>query len=164
MQNEFCSILKSVLNYEQGQRTIVIVLVVMALIVIGVIAIKNFEKAKVSDKITICIIVVNLVVICTMYFLNHDHYQQCIINDMSTGEFVEFYGEFTHDDYQKDSFYHNVCIVDASGNKLILRYPDYSNMYKTYTDFSALPIGKFMGTIIYSKSSKIVVYWSIKTG
>lgn len=77
---------------------------------------------------------------------------------------VTYHGEFTHDNYQKDSFYHNVYIIDSTGEDLLLRYPDYANTHSTYSDFCEMPLGSFTGTIVYGKNSKIVLKWVMDTG
>lgn len=162
MENHYCSILEKVLEYEQRQCVIVIILLVAALLTIGVFAIKRSKSAKKADKIIFCTIFVALMVAAAAYFIHYSNYRQKIMTDINKEEFVEFHGEFTHDDYQKDSFYHNVYLMDDGGNEILLRYPDYANMHDTYKDFAELLVGSFAGTVIYSKNSKIVVGWYIE--
>ena len=159
MENHYCSILEKVLEYEQRQCVIVIILLVAALLTIGVFAIKRSKSAKLVDKIIIGTILLGLVATAAAYLIHYGNYRQKIIADITQEEFVEFRGEFTHDDYQKDSFYHNIHLIDGNGEKILLRYPDYANMHDTYEDFAELPVGSFVGTLIYSKNSKIVVGW-----
>jgi hypothetical protein len=81
--------------------------------------------------------------------------------DIRNQQYLVYEGEFTHDDFQKDSFYHNIHILDDCKNKVLLRYPNYGNNYDSYSNSSQLPIGVFVGTIVYGENSKIVVSWSI---
>lgn len=162
MKKNFRVILEKVLEYEQRQCVIVIILLVAALLTIGVFAIKRSKSAKLVDKIIIGTILLGLVATAAAYFIHYSNYRQKIMTDINKEEFIEFHGEFTHDDYQKDSFYHNVYLMDDGGNEILLRYPDYANMHDTYKDFTELPVGSFAGTVIYSKNSKIVVGWYIE--
>ena len=160
--DKFVPVLRSVLRYEQGNQTVLATILVITLVVIGFFVIKSFPRMKHLDRIIVFMVVFSFTVIFILYLCHNNNYRNNLMTDINQESFVEFYGEFIHDDYQKDSFYHNIYIMDPSGEKILLHYPDYANMYDTYNDFRTLPVGSFVGTIVYGKESKIVVGWSIE--
>lgn len=163
MENEYMRILNSVLQYEKSQFIIVSVGLIIVLAVLTLLAIKLFKKNSIINKIIILAIAVTLCAAFAGYLIQYNTYRTNIHRDIACDATVTYHGEFTHDDYQKDSFYHNVYIIDSTGGDLLLRYPDYANMHSTYYNFSEMPVGSFTGTIIYSKNSKIVLKWAMDT-
>ena len=104
--------------------------------------------------------VVLIVILIFHVFYSIKHYND-ITSDMIRNDYVVYQGEIFHDNYQKDSFYHNVYIRSESSNKkILLRFPDYANHHNSYLDFSPMPDGKFSGTVTYSAKSKIIVAWN----
>ena len=156
MGNKYVHIMNSVLQYEKSQFIIVSVGLIIALAVLTLLAIKLFKKNSIINKIIILAIAVTLCAAFAGYLIQYNTYR-----DIACNATVTYHGEFTHDDYQKDSFYHNVYIIDSTGEDLLLRYPNYANMHSTYYNFSEMPVGSFTGTIIYSENSKIILEWTI---
>ena len=161
MSSQFCKILQSALRYEQSQRTIILLLLFATLVVLGLISLKVWKKASKSNRVCICLIVLAFLVTSCAFLIQDCSYQKAISADIHQECFITYHGEFTHDDYQKDSFYHNISITDEDGEQLLLHLPDYANTYGTYEHYKELPIGSFTGTVIYSVQSKLVVSWSI---
>jgi hypothetical protein len=161
MNGQFCEIIQSALRYEQGQRAIIIVMLITTLVVLGLISIKEWKKASKSSRVCICLIALVFFAVGCVFPIHNNRYQEAIMADVHQESFITYHGEFIHDDYQKDSFYHNVTLVDNDGEKILLRLPDYANMYDTYVHYTELPIGSFTGTVIYSEYSKLVVFWEI---
>lgn len=161
MSEQYFAILEGVLQYEQKQQSVIIVCFIVLLLVIGVLAIARFKKTSFSNKIVICLIAITLCVVFILYIVNSNRFVEKLKYDIANAEFVTYNGEYTHDDYQKDSFYHNVYISENSVNNTVLRFPDYGNMHHLYESVPEFPIGTFKGTIVYSAKSKIVVDWHI---
>ena len=161
MGNEYVHIMNSVLQYEKSQFIIVSVALIIVLAVLTLLAIKLFKKNSIINKIIILAIAVTLCAAFAGYLIQYNTYRTNIHRDIACNATVTYHGEFTHDDYQKDSFYHNVYIIDSTGEDLLLRYPNYANMHSTYYNFSEMPVGSFTGTIIYSENSKIILEWTI---
>lgn len=153
--------MNSVLQYEKSQFIIVSVALIIVLAVLTLLAIKLFKKNSIINKIIILAIAVTLCAAFAGYLIQYNTYRTNIHRDIACNATVTYHGEFTHDDYQKDSFYHNVYIIDSTGEDLLLRYPNYANMHSTYYNFSEMPVGSFTGTIIYSENSKIILEWTI---
>lgn len=161
MGNKYVHIMNSVLQYEKSQFIIVSVALIIVLAVLTLLAIKLFKKNSIINKIIILAIAVTLCAAFAGYLIQYNTYRTNIHRDIACDATVTYHGEFTHDDYQKDSFYHNVYIIDSTGEDLLLRYPNYANMHSTYYNFSEMPVGSFTGTIIYSENSKIILEWTI---
>lgn len=161
MGNKYVHIMNSVLQYEKSQFIIVRVGLIIVLAVLTLLAIKLFKKNSIINKIIILAIAVTLCAAFAGYLIQYNTYRTNIHRDIACNATVTYHGEFTHDDYQKESFYHNVYIIDSTGEDLLLRYPDYANMHSTYYNFSEMPVGSFTGTIIYSENSKIILEWTI---
>ena len=161
MGNKYVHIMNSVLQYEKSQFIIVSVALIIVLAVLTLLAIKLFKKNSIINKIIILAIAVTLCAAFAGYLIQYNTYRTNIHRDIACNATVTYHGEFTHDDYQKDSFYHNVYIIDSTGEDLLMRYPNYANMHSTYYNFSEMPVGSFTGTIIYSENSKIILEWTI---
>ena len=161
MGNKYVHIMNSVLQYEKSQFIIVSVALIIVLAVLTLLAIKLFKKNSIINKIIILAIAVTLCAAFAGYLIQYNTYRTNIHRDIACNATVTYHGQFTHDDYQKDSFYHNVYIIDSTGEDLLLRYPNYANMHSTYYNFSEMPVGSFTGTIIYSENSKIILEWTI---
>ena len=161
MGNKYVHIMNSVLQYEKSQFIIVSVALIIVLAVLTLLAIKLFKKNSIINKIIILAIAVTLCAAFAGYLIQYNTYRTNIHRDIACNATVTYHGEFTHDDYQKDSFYHNVYIIDSTGEDLLLRYPNYANMQSKYYNFSEMPVGSFTGTIIYSENSKIILEWTI---
>lgn len=164
MENEYVRTLNSVLQYEKSQFIIVSLGLITVLAILTFVAVKQSKKKTVFDKIIILAIAVTLCAAFAGYRIQYNTYRTNIHRDIAGNATVTYHGEFTHDDYQKDSFYHNVYIIDSTGEDLLLRYPDYANMHSTYSDFHEMPAGSFAGTVIYSENSRIVLKWTVDTG
>lgn len=164
MGNKYVHIMNSVLQYEKSQFIIVSVGLIAVLAILTFAAVKQFKKKTVFDKIIILAIAATLCTAFAGYLIQYNTCRDNIRLDMDDNATVTYHGEFTHDNYQKDSFYHNVYIIDSTGEDLLLRYPDYANMHSTYYNFSEMPVGSFAGTVIYSENSRIVLYWSMDAG
>jgi hypothetical protein len=164
MENEYMRILNSVLQYEKSQFIIVSTGLMAVLAILMFVAVKQFKKKTVFNKIIILAIAVTLCAAFAGYLIQYNTYRTNIHRDIACNATVTYHGEFTHDDYQKDSFYHNVYIIDSTGEDLLLRYPDYANIHSTYSDFCEMPLGTFSGTIVYGKNSRIVLKWTVDTG
>lgn len=155
-------ILNGVLQYERAQVGIVSVLFALLMVILGIVLWKTYRKLSRSNKWIALVIVLVLCGVFTAYQITAKQYQNAILQDIAEQDTVSYTGEYVHDDYQKDSFYHNVYIVDDNGERVRLRYPDYHNDHQLYADFQPLPSGESLGTIVYSKRSKIVVGWAEK--
>ncbi len=164
MENEYMRILNSVLQYEKSQFIIVSTGLIAVLAILTFAAVKQFKKKTVFVKIIILAIAATLCTAFAGYLIQYNTCRDNIRLDMDDNATVTYHGEFTHDNYQKDSFYHNVYIIDSTGEDLLLRYPDYANMHSTYSDFCEMPLGTFTGTIVYGKNSRIVLKWTVDTG
>ena len=164
MEHEYMRILNSVLQYEKSQFIIVSTGLMAVLAILMFVAVKQFKKKTVFDKIIILAIAATLCTAFAGYLIQYNTCRDNIRLDMDDNATVTYHGEFTHDNYQKDSFYHNVYIIDSTGEDLLLRYPDYANMHSTYSDFHEMPVGSFAGTVIYSENSRIVLKWTVDTG
>ncbi len=161
MNENYSTIFRSVLLYERGQKYTVVILLAVVLFVLGFIFLRHRKVLKKSDKIcALAVLLVFSAAIC-VYWIHVTKFEKAIVTDIKQEGFVTYRGEFFHDDYQRDSFYHNVYITDSNGSKIQLRLPDYANMHNTYDKFEELPSGTFYGTIIYSENSKLVLSWSI---
>ena len=163
MENKYVHIMNSVLQYEKSQFIIVSIGLIALLATLTFVTVKQFKKKTVFDKIIILAIAAALCAAFAGYLIHYNTCRDNIRLDMGDNATVTYHGEFTHDNYQKDSFYHNVYIIDSTGEDLLLRYPDYANMHSTYSDFHEMPLGSFTGTIVYGKNSKIVLKWAMDT-
>ncbi len=161
MDKQFSLVLEKVIEYEQKEFGVIIAIVSVLVAILLAVAISRYRSFNFPNKVIVTLIICALCIVMLGYIVNYISYQHKLDMDISNEQYISYTGEFTHDDYQKDSFYHNVYLVDNYGNKLLVRYPDYGNRYDTYSGNEQLPIGTFAGTIIYSKDSKIVVSWNV---
>ena len=160
MEKEMSAVLESVLRYERREYYICCVLLGIA--VVAVLCAALFTKRKkLVHKLIIGGVLLVLTGAFAAYTVQVNADSRRIQNDMEQAVFVTYQGEFTHDDYQKDSYYHYISITDPSGGQLRLRLPDYGNMHRTYADYRALPTGTCTGMLVYSKSSKIIIKWEV---
>lgn len=157
MEKQYATILEGVLKYEKAQQGIIISIFAVALLVMVVLVIKQYQKTSASNKIVMWLVLVAFVVSFCGYILYSESYVKKIQSDLKNGEVLSYNGEYSHDDYQKDSFYHNVYILEDGNTKTTLRYPDYGNHYEIHEHGAQLPLGTCRGTLLYSKSSKIVL-------
>ena len=161
MGKDFTDILEGVIKYEQKERMIVSVVFGVFVIVFVIFAIKHYNKATRIDKVITLSVILVLLFVFIMYHINCEKNINNIKKDLASDDYIIYIGEYTHDNYQKDSFYHNVYVMNGSG-KMLLRYPDYSNKYRLHAQHEQLPTGSFSGTIVYANKSKIVLSWSIE--
>lgn len=159
MEQQFCKILQSVIEYEKKSLGIVCVLFFIALMVMIVAGAMRFKKAKRIDRIIICCIIF---VFCGAFvgmLIANSQFRAALQTDIDTCAFITYRGQLVHCDYQKDSFYHSVTIYPDGTSSLRLDYPDYGNQYHLHDDSGLMPVGTFSGTIVYAKNSKVIVYW-----
>lgn len=162
INEEYLNIMTQTLEFEKSEYQLIVFGFILAVTVLSVKIIKEFKKAKRFDKIImVCVIIAFCVVFCVYTFF-YNTFKQNVTKDISTNEFVSYTGEFTHDDYQKDSFFHDVFINEGSKNKSSLVYPDYGNMYKIRSTDKKLPLGRSKGTLVYGKNSLIIVDWLLE--
>lgn len=159
MEKQFVDLLEKVLEYEEKQLGVICALFVFLLIGIGIPFVVNYKKISTSDKIVVYIVVFVIICVFVAFLINAVVYKNNIYSDIFENRYVVYQGEIYHDNYQKDSFYHNVYIFVDSEDRILLRYPDYGNHYDSYTDYTSMPEGVFTGTITYSEKSKIVLNW-----
>lgn len=160
MGNQHIAILEAVVKYEKSQQGIIIAVFIAALAAVICLAMKQYKQASRSNKIVIWSIIVALCIAFIGYVIYSNSYISKLYSDMENNETITYFGEYTHDDYQKDSFYHNVQIEEM-GKTAILRYPDYGNHYDVHADSKLLPSGTHRGRIEYGKNSKIILSWSV---
>ena len=162
MDIQFYLLIEGVLEYEQKKQTICCILLTVLIVTMCVLAFAQFKRVTLFDKLIICTIILFLVAVLLVFLFVSNSYQTALKADMDTLDFVIYSGKYTHDNYEKDSFYHNIYIFDDDEKQEILRYPDYGNQYCLHADSRLMPIGSFEGTIVYTKRSKIIVAWSIE--
>ena len=160
MNSQFNTILEGTLNYEMNQKVSVIFGIIIVLIMISLGVIRNIKKSKVNTIISISILILFCMAFC-IYLIHFEKYKKNIQEDMNFNDYITYTGYFTHYNYQSDSFYHSVKIVDDFDNRILLRYSDYGNMYGLWENYEDFPLGTFYGTIIYSKRSKLILYWYV---
>lgn len=161
MEKEMTAVLESVLRY--ARREYYICCVLLGIGIVAVLCVALFTKRKkLAHKLILGGVLLVLTGAFAAYTVQVNADSQRIRNDMEQTAFVTYQGEFHHDDYQKDSFYHYIYITDPSGAQLRLRLPDYGNMHRTYADYRALPTGTCTGTLVYSQSSKIIIKWDLE--
>ena len=158
MEEQFADLLEKVIEYEEKQQGIIGILFVCFLIGIGIPFVVKFKKTSLSDKVVFCGIALLVIGVFIAFQINSARYINNIRSDILEGGYVIYQGEIVHDNYQKDSFYHNVYIDDGS-EKILLKYADYANHYGSYTNYVQMPDGIFNGIITYSAKSKIVLEW-----
>ena len=163
MENIYESILRGVIAYEGKKSGILYTLIVIAVAVMILILFLNYGKTKKMDKIISILVVVILILCIPVNAVIKENQSRMMMCDNKNIDYIYYSGAFTHDDYQKDSFYHNVYIIDGNGEKVILKYPDYSNTYSLHEDPFCMPVGSFDGDIVYSNKSKIIVFWQLNT-
>lgn len=159
MGKEMIRVLESVLHYEKRGCVIGCILLIICLAAIICAATIHGRKKPVV-KFLIGVIVCALIIVLAAYIIQVSRHCNRILEDIAKAEFVTYEGKLIHDDYQKDSFYHNVYITDDAGNQIMLQLPDYGNMYGTHENYREFPIGLCTGTIVYSQNSKIITKWS----
>lgn len=161
MEDSYRLVLEKVLEYEQRQQRIICAFLVIAIIIVALVAAKQFRKTNYSNKVVVCAILIVLCAALPLYVLTCNTYQKAIMEDIANCTYVTYCGEYFHDNYQKDSFYHDVNCMVNDENSITLRYPDYGNHYSLFPDSASMPVGTSYGTIIYSKNSKIIVSWGV---
>lgn len=164
MEQQYAQLLQGVLQYERNGRQFMCVYVPVALVIITTFVILRFKKEVFVNRIIMCSIVVLLCSVFAMYLISNYRYQLAVQSDINYGSFITYTGEFVHDNYERDSFYHNVTIYPTENSKKVLRYPDYGNQYQLHNDSEIMPVGRWTGTIVYARNSNIVVYWNITDG
>lgn len=159
---QYRALLEGVLQYERRSFLSVCVIFALALVVLGGIMIFRFRTEPPRNKFLICSFLVVLTVIFAAYSIKHYHYCQDIRHDLEQESFLAYTGEFVHEDYQKDSFYHTVTIYPDFTRSEALRYPDYGNQYSLHSADSLLATGTYYGTVLYGQNSRIVIAWNTK--
>ena len=162
MEKELASVLRSAMHYEV--RVCIFCCVLLAICMVGILCallIRKKRKTPTIGKVFACAAIVVFVIVGILFIAQVNKQSVKIQNDIAQSQYVTYKGTFVHDDYQKDSFYHNVYIVDNLGRSFLLRLPDYANMYGTHSNYQEMPIGERSGTLIYSKESRLVVQWYI---
>lgn len=157
MEQQYLSVLEQVLRYERNSQRVVIVLFSVAMMVVAAAVVRCFRKEKISTRVLILGIAISLCAAFGVYCFVHHQYIQSIKADFEEHSFVTYSGSFLHDDYQRDSFYHNLVIAPDSEVSQTLRYPDYGNQYQLHSAEQVIPFGTGSGTVVYGKYSKIVL-------
>ncbi len=161
MDKSFSSILEDVIKYEKKELMLITISVSVLLLILFAIAIIKYKSFTFPNKVIFTLIICIFCVAILLYVINWNVFQNKLNVDIANQQYISYIGEFTHDNYQKDSYYHNVYLIVADGRKLLVRYPDYGNHYNLYSDNKQLPVGTFNGKIIYSQNSKIIVSFDI---
>lgn len=160
--DNYSRILDSVLLYEQKQENICRFLLILLVSILVFVIASKWKKHSISDKYVLFAIETVFVVILILHTVFTIENYKNIKSDKESNDYILYSGEIFHDDYQKDSFYHNVYIESSTGNsKVRLKYPDYANHHKTYLNSETMPNGAFQGSVTYSAKSKIIVNWEI---
>jgi heme/copper-type cytochrome/quinol oxidase subunit 4 len=162
MNQQYISVLEGVLRYERNSFVVVSVIFAVSTIIALLVILVRFRKEKVLNRIIMASFVGVICVAFGLYCFIHYQYKQAIENDIEQCSFVTYSGDFVHDDYQRDSFYHNLMIAPQMDTAQALRYPDYGNQYRLHQDDNIIPVGAWTGTIIYAEHSKIVVSCSLE--
>lgn len=161
MDGTYTAILDGVIAYEQKSQAIVCFFLMVAIAVMLFFAIKDFRKDTRVNRVILCILPVVFACILILFVWFQKQTIARLEADARNEAYIVYSGQLTHDNYQKDSFYHNVSIAGEGGEEMILRYPDYGNQYHLHDGQEILPTGTFTGTIVYSKTSKIIVDWTL---
>lgn len=156
---EYAKILNGVKAYENGELQIVSGMVIAFFIILGIVAFRNHGRQFKEHKTIITIIFAVFLVCYLGCLINYLVSIRRINSDISEEKYIRYEGSFSHDNYQKDSFYHNLYIYDGD-ERILLKFSDYSNHSGIYSEI--LPVGDFYGSIVYSEQSRIVVDWEIK--
>jgi hypothetical protein len=164
MEHQYLSLLQGVLQYEKKSLRSMCVIFSVAMVIIITFMALRFKKEVLLNRIIICSIVVVLCSIFGVYLVTNYRYQLALQSDINNGSFIEYTGEVLHDNYQRDSFYHNITIYPKKDCPKKLRYPDYGNQYQLHNDSQIMPVGAWTGTIVYASNSNIVVYWNVSLG
>lgn len=162
MNQQYITVLEGVLRYEQNSFGVVPAIFAAAIIVALLVILIRFRKEKTLNRIIMVSFVGVLCVVFGLYCFFHYQYKQAIEKDIEQCSFGTYSGDFVHDDYQRDSFYHNLVIAPETDTAKTLRYPDYGNQYRLHQDDNIIPDGAWTGTIIYAEHSKIVVSCSLE--
>ena len=162
INEEYLKILTGTLKFVEDDHIWIMLSYVVAVIVLTIIISKQFKKAKRFDKVAMCSVAFLFVVILCMYLSFYYSFTNKLTSDISNNEFVTYTGKFTHDNYQSDSFAHYIYINQDIRDNDTLIYPDYGNMYKLRSNDRRLPLGDSEGTLIYGKSSRVVVDWILE--
>lgn len=164
MEQQYISLLQGVLEYEKKSLQFMCILFSVAMVIILTFAALRFKKEAWLNRIIMCSVVIVLFAVFGVYLITNYRYQLALQSDIEHGSFVTYTGSFDHDDYQRDSFYHNVTIYPEEQSAKNLQYPDYGNQYQLHDDSDIMPVGTWTGTVIYAKNSNVVVYWDGNTG
>lgn len=163
MEQQFIPLLQGVLEYEKKSLQFMCILFSVAMVIILTFAALRFKKEALLNRIIMCNVVFVVFVAFGVYLITNYRYHQALQLDIYQGSLVTYTGNFVHGDYQRDSFYHNVTIYPEGSSEKNLRYPDYGNQYQLHDDTDIMPVGTWMGTVIYAKNSSVVVYWDGNT-
>lgn len=162
MNQQCISVLQGVLRYEQNSFGVVSAIFAVAMIASLLVILVRLRREKVLNRIIMVSFVGVLCVVFGLYSFFHYQYKQTIDKDIEQCSFVTYSGDFVHDDYQRNSFYHNLIIAPEKDSARTLRYPDYGNQYRLHQDDNIIPVGTWTGSIIYAEHSKIVVSCSLE--
>ena len=162
MNQQCISVLQGVLRYEQNSFGVVSAIFAVAMIASLLVILVRLLREKVLNRIIMVSFVGVLCVVFGLYCFFHYQYKQTIEKDIEQCSFVAYSGDFVHDDYQRNSFYHNLIIAPETDSARTLRYPDYGNQYRLHQDDNIIPVGTWTGSIIYAEHSKIVVSCSLE--
>ena len=157
MEQPYMTVLQGVLEYEQKSLLLMGVIFAIALVTILLFVVIQFRKETVTNRIIMCSIVIVMFVVFGFSLISGYRDQAALRSDMEQDAFVTYTGTFIHDNYQKDSFYHNVTVVLEDGSKMILHYPDYGNRYHLNSHAETIPAGTGVGTIVDTKKSLVIV-------
>lgn len=161
MEQQYLSLLQGVLEYEKKNVGSMCVIFSVAMVVIITVMALRFKKEGRMDKIIICCTAFILFVSFGIALFATSKYRKALQSDMDDASFVTYTGEFFHDNYQRDSFYHTVTIHPKDHFETSLRYPDYGNQYHLHEGAELMPEGTLYGTVVYAKSSHVIVYWEV---
>ena len=162
MEQQYLTLLQGVWEYEQKSLYFACFLLGVALVLLFLVIAIRFKKETKPNRVMMCSIAVLL---CTgfglmLFFGSRNH--TMLQADLEQKAFVTYDGTFTHDEYQRDSFYRRVTIVLDDGTEETLYYPDYGNQYQLHDQSEMIPAGQFTGTLVYTKNSRIIVDWNIR--
>lgn len=158
MNQEYVSVLEEVLRYEQNSLSVVSVMFSVGMIILLSVILFRFRKEKPLNRIIMLSVGVLLCVAFCLYFFFNQQYRLAIKEDIERCSFVTYSGSFVHDEYQRDSFYHNLVISREGEASQTLRYPDYGNQYQLHQSDRIIPAGTGIGTLVYGENSKVVVH------
>lgn len=155
MEEEYISVLEGVLQYEKKESIIVFACFILGLLVLSFVVIRQYKKISKVNKGIIVLIFIALIIAFILGAIQSRKKQSNILADLNNKDFVQYQGEYFHDDYLLTAFYHNVYISEEE----LLQLPDYGNDHQIHANFEEMPLGSVNGTVVYGKKSKIIVDW-----